>query len=161
MRLTCRGVGSAKPGLRGYSADLPRLHRLFPQCPCRGCRVADPYKAKLSAIPCRSHCKNRGRMISALHGLIYVSRRILRVNNVSPYGIPLATALQVSIFILLPLNKLEPTATICAVGYRFMAYNAFGGFSICASASVCRLHTLAVIDLSAADDSGHGRNAVP
>ena len=35
MRLTCRGAGSAKPGLRGYSADLPRLHRLFPQCPCR------------------------------------------------------------------------------------------------------------------------------
>ena len=26
MRLTCRGAGSAKPGLRGYSADLPRLH---------------------------------------------------------------------------------------------------------------------------------------
>lgn len=47
-------------------------------------RVADPYKAKLSAIPCRSHCKNRGQMISALHGLIYVSRRILRVNKARP-----------------------------------------------------------------------------
>ena len=39
MRLTCRGAGSAKPGLRGYSADLSRLHRLFSQCPCRVRRV--------------------------------------------------------------------------------------------------------------------------
>lgn len=51
MRLTCRGAGSAKPGLRGYSADSPRLHRLFSQCPCRVRRLDTPLPPQIPIYP--------------------------------------------------------------------------------------------------------------